>query len=78
MIFYLTDYDHVDGQFGICIAVTIICLMALGVAQALIINQNILKQALLMVGNGGLAAVAAFLVGWGIQSSVDDAPSCAP
>ena len=47
-----------------------ICLFGLGATQAWILKQSFLKQGVLMVVNGGLAASAAYLVGWGLQKSV--------
>ena len=38
--------------------------------QAKIIRQSWLKQGALMVINGGLAAGASYLVGWGLQQAV--------
>ena len=70
VIFYGAKYENVAGQFGICIAVTILCLVGLGAQQAAILKQNMLRQGALMALNGGIAAAASFLVGWGLQSAV--------
>lgn len=61
--------DH-GGLFGIAIAVTLVCLFVLGALQAWIIKQNVWKQGAVMTFNGGVAAAAAYLIGWGLQQSV--------
>ena len=70
VIFYGAKYTNVGGQFGICIAVTILCLFGLGAQQAIILKQSVLRQGLLMSLNGGIAAAASYLVGWGLQSAI--------
>ena len=42
----------------------------LGAAKAKFTNQSMLRSALLMLLNGGMAAVAAYLVSWGIASAM--------
>lgn len=70
IFFYISDYDNKGGQFGIACAFTVVTLFMLGVSQALLIRQPWLKQGLLMILNGSLAAASAFLIGWGIQEGV--------
>jgi|TARA_B110000977_G_scaffold23449_1_gene28263 hypothetical protein len=45
-------------------------MLALGAAKAKFTNQSMSKSAGLMLLNGGLAAVAAYLVSWGIASAM--------
>lgn len=44
--------------------------MALGASKAKFTNQSVVRSALLMLLNGGMAAVAAYLVSWGIASAM--------
>jgi VIT1/CCC1 family predicted Fe2+/Mn2+ transporter len=76
VIFYGAEYHDVNGSFGICIAVTLLCLFGLGAMQAQILQQSRVKQGFLMMLNGGLAAAAAYLVGWGLQQSVSGGSNC--
>lgn len=73
-IYIGANYDNTWGGFGISIAVTILTLFALGVLQARIIRVptiwGVAKQGIAMAINGGLAAAAAFLIGWGLDSAV--------
>jgi len=39
--------------------------------QAKIVRQNWVKLGMLMTINGGLAALASYLIGWGLQQAVD-------
>jgi len=70
LIFFGAKYHNEAGQFGICIAVTLLCLFGLGAQQAMILKQSVPRQAALMALNGGVAAAASFLVGWGLQHAV--------
>ena len=49
---------------------TALTMLALGAAKAKFTNQSMSKSAGLMLLNGGLAAVAAYLVSWGIASAM--------
>ena len=69
-IFLGAKYQNYNGMFGICIAVTVVTLFLLGAIQAKILRQNMVKQGVLMTLNGGLAAAASYLVGWGLQRAV--------
>ena len=74
--FYSLNYTSPGGTIGICAAVTIVTLFALGALQAYIIRQNILVQGLLMAINGSAAAAAAYGIGRGLQLAFDIASSC--
>ena len=69
-IFFGTKYHDTWGQFGICIAVTMMCLFGLGAQQGMILKQSVPRQAAFMMLNGGLAASASFLVSWGLQRAI--------
>lgn len=73
-IFIGAKYEDKWGSFGVSIGVTILTLFLLGVVQAKIIRLPsiwlVLKQGLFMAINGGLAAGAAFLIGWGLEKAV--------
>lgn len=71
IIFYGAKYEDGKGQLGICAAVTLLALFALGALQAWIIKQSIVKQGLLMMVNGGVAAASAYLIGWGLRVALD-------
>ena len=45
-------------------------MLALGAAKAKFTNQSMVKSALLMLLNGGMAAVSAYMVSWGISSAL--------
>lgn len=60
-----------DGaNFAAACALTAATMLALGAAKAKFTNQSMLKSALLMLLNGGMAAVAAYMVSWGISSAL--------
>ncbi len=52
----------------VCVHVTWCCCFPL--LQANFTGQNKIVSGLLMVFNGALTAIAAYLVGWGIESAV--------
>jgi VIT1/CCC1 family predicted Fe2+/Mn2+ transporter len=56
--------------FGVACAMTALTLFALGWIQAWITGQNRARTAFLMMINGGLAAAAAYLIGWGLEHAV--------
>ena len=70
VIFYGANYHSKGGAFGICVAITVLCMFALGVLQAIILKQPWLKQGTAMTLVGSLAAAMSYLVGWGLQSTV--------
>ena len=56
--------------FGVSCGSTALTLFLLGWVQATITRQARLRTASLMMINGGLAAAAAYLVGWGLEHAV--------
>ncbi len=63
-------YRFKEGVFGIACAFTALTLFLLGVTQAQITKQGRVKTGLLMTLNGGLAAAAAYLIGWGLEHAI--------
>ena len=60
-----------DGaNFAAACALTAFTMLALGAAKAKFTNQSMVKSALLMLLNGGMAAVSAYMVSWGISSAL--------
>ena len=55
------------GHAAAC-ALTAFTMLALGAAKAKFTNQSTVKSALLMLLNGGMAAVSAYMVSWGISA----------
>jgi DNA damage-binding protein 1 len=70
VITYYAGYRAASGVFGIACGFTALTLFLLGVTQAAITKQNRLKAGVLMTLNGGLAAAAAYLVGWGLEVAI--------
>ena len=70
VITYYAGYRYAPGVFGIACAFTATTLFLLGVTQAAITKQNRLKTGMLMTLNGGLAAAAAYLIGWGLELAI--------
>jgi DNA damage-binding protein 1 len=64
-------HDH-GGLLGICVGITLISLFLLGMQQAHILKQSWLVQGTGMMLNGGLAAGASYLVGWGLDRAVNN------
>ena len=58
------------ANFVAACALTGLTMLALGAAKAKFTNQSMLKSALLMLLNGSMAAVAAYLVSWGISDAL--------
>ena len=77
IIFYGAEYYYAPGQLGIVSAVTLVTLFGLGCLQAKIVEQSYLKQGMLMMVNGGAAAAASYLIGWGLQKALDVPSDCA-
>jgi VIT1/CCC1 family predicted Fe2+/Mn2+ transporter len=69
VLFYggVRNWNHI---FGASCAMTAATLFLLGWVQATITRQARFKTATLMMINGGLAAAAAYLVGWGLEHAV--------
>ena len=57
-------------NFTLACVLTGFTLLALGFAKAHFTKQNRLVSSVLMLFNGGVAAVAAFLIGWGISEAI--------
>ena len=57
-------------NFIVACVLTGVTMFLLGAAKAKCTNQSMLRSALLMLLNGGMAAVAAYLVSWGIASAM--------
>mmetsp|Transcript_4265 Transcript_4265/g.19349 ORF Transcript_4265/g.19349 Transcript_4265/m.19349 type:complete len:282 (+) Transcript_4265:61-906(+) len=57
-------------NFIVACVLTGVTMFLLGAAKAKFTNQSMLRSALLMLLNGGMAAVAAYLVSWGIASAM--------
>ena len=58
------------ANFVAACLLTALTLLVLGASKARFTNQSVTKSALLMLLNGGLAAVAAYLVSWGIATAM--------
>jgi VIT1/CCC1 family predicted Fe2+/Mn2+ transporter len=71
-IAFPTKYHDQDGLLGICVGITLISLFLLGMQQAHILKQSWLVQGTGMMLNGGLAAGASYLVGWGLDRAVNN------
>ena len=70
LILFYAGFKGNGGIFGISCATTAMTLFALGWVQASITGQHKLRTGSLMMINGGLAAAAAYLVGWGLEHAV--------
>lgn len=70
VVTFYAGYRERNGVFGVACAFTAATLFLLGVTQAAITKQNRLKAGALMTLNGGLAAAAAYLVGWGLEVAI--------
>ena len=57
-------------NFIVACVLTGVTMFLLGAAKAKFTNQSMLRSALLMLLNGGMAAVAAYLVSWGIAEAL--------
>ena len=71
-IAFPTKQHDQDGLLGICVGITLISLFLLGMQQAHILKQSWLVQGTGMMLNGGLAAGASYLVGWGLDRAVNN------
>ena len=70
VILYYAGVHNSGTIFGVSCGTTALTLFALGWIQAWITGQKRAKTALLMMVNGGLAAAAAYLIGWGLEHAV--------
>lgn len=70
VILFFAGVRHSPSIFGAASAMTAATLFLLGFVQASITGQQRLRTGALMTINGGLAAAAAYLVGWGLEHAV--------
>lgn len=70
LILFYAGYRNSSGIFGIACGMTAITLFLLGFIQASITGQKKMRTGALMMINGGLAAAAAYLVGWGLENAI--------
>jgi DNA damage-binding protein 1 len=70
IICYSEDYDNKSRIFIIDCFVTIITMFILGYTQAFLTKQNKIKCGTIMCGNGSIAALFAFLIGYGLESAL--------
>ncbi len=70
VIIYAAGYQNKNGAFGIACAATAVTMFLLGAFQARITRQSVFKSGVTMMLNGSLAAAAAWLVGWGLESAI--------
>ena len=61
-----------DLLFGMCILFTLLTIFALGAVSGKFSQADIFKSGALMMVNGGLAAMASYLIGWGLEAVVPD------
>jgi VIT1/CCC1 family predicted Fe2+/Mn2+ transporter len=73
---HLLDFGASDWQLSVCLGMTAVTLFALGALQAWVTRGSWWAQGGLMTINGGLAAGASYLVGWGMQSLVGAGSLC--
>ncbi len=60
-----------DGvNFVVACVLTGCTMLALGASKAKFTNQSMVRSALLMLLNGGMAAVAAYMVSWGMAEAL--------
>lgn len=65
--------DEGAAAFHVAIAATAVTLFALGAAKAWVTKQAVIASGLWMLVNGGLAAMAAYLVGHGLDAALKEA-----
>jgi len=65
-----------EVNFAIACVLTAFTMLALGAAKAKFVNQNMAKSAGLMLLNGGMAALAAYLISWGIAEGLGKMGAC--
>lgn len=77
LILWASDYRDPQGSFGIACGFTAITMFLLGLTQAKITHQPLVKTGFTMMFNGCMAAAAAYLIGWGIDSAIGNGePQC--
>lgn len=72
IIFYSSGYDHYTNIFIIDCFITSIAMFFLGFTQAKITKQPKFKYGTIMCFNGSLAALCAFLVGFGLEKALSE------
>ena len=70
------QYNNQQGAFGIACGFTAATMFLLGATQAKLTKQNIVKTGLSMMMNGCLAAAAAYLIGWGLDTAIGKGDTC--
>lgn len=70
IVFYAAGYDEPAVQFAIACVATALTMFTLGVAKARITKQSIWESGGLMTLNGGIAAAAAYFIGWGLEQAL--------
>lgn len=70
LILWGADYKDAQGTFGVACGFTAATMFVLGATQARITKQKVWKTGLTMMGNGCLAAAAAYLIGWGLEHAI--------
>ena len=76
IVFYAVGYTDTRAMFGICIAVTVACMFALGATQAAILKQGMLQQGFILAVVGSVAAAASYGIGYGLQEAVGGGSLC--
>lgn len=76
VIFRIADWHSKGSQFAVACVATAFTLFCLGVFKAKITRQPRLKQGLLMLVNGVLAAAAAYLIGYALEELLDASQNC--
>ena len=59
-----------DVNFAVACILTGCTMLALGASKAKFTNQSMVRSALLMLLNGGMAAIAAYMVSWGMAEAL--------
>lgn len=73
VIFYATGNRDQGIQFAVSCVATALTMFLLGFTKARIVRArlcNAVRQGLLMMLNGSLAAAAAYLIGWGLEHAL--------
>ena len=70
IIFYASGLDY-DTSFIITCFISAITMFLLGFTQAIITKQSKVKGALIMMGNGVLASMCAFFIGYGLERGMN-------
>lgn len=76
LVIWGTSYTDEQGAFGIACGFTALTMFLLGATQARLTRQPILKTGSLLMMNGCIAAAAAYLIGWGLDSAIGKGEQC--